>query len=141
MKCSKRVRVAIFIILPAGFAMAQEPGSAWNFPDFSASQIYVTPNYPSSKVHFSGSMLLVQRDRVSTLYALSSAKVYTTTTYPDGTRSCVAMETKDAHMVVPSPIAFLYYPNLKISAAGKETVENHPAQIKQGEVTGPEGVI
>jgi hypothetical protein len=141
MKLWNKGAALVAIILLAGLAVAQEPGGPWHFPDFSASQIYLTPNYPPATVSFSGSTLRVQRDRMVTLYALSLAKVYTITTYPDGSRSCVLMETKDAHMVVPSPLAFFYYPGLKLDSAGRETVESHPTQVKQGEVTGPDGLI
>src|SRR5260221_127799 len=114
----------------SGLAEAQE---AWNFPDFSANQIFQSRRAEMTmKVYRSGSSVRVERGgALTTLYAPASGMVYNLTVYPDQSRQCVAMKPEQAKML-PSPLELIQGRIVKRTAAGSEVVDGHPSKIENG---------
>lgn len=120
---------------------AQESAKAWDFPDFSAVQVFQSPNYPQMKVYRAGSNVRVERVGTTTLYALATAKTYTLTAYPGGGHSCVVMNPNQMHMALPSPVQLLLGANLKRTSEGEEVVEGHHCKVESVSARGPDGTI
>jgi hypothetical protein len=113
---------------------------AWNFPDFSATQVLESRKADiSMKVYRSGDSVRVDRSgALSTLYVPSKSKVYNLTTYPDHSHQCVVMKPEQAKML-PSPLELLQGSDIKRTAAGTEVVDGHPCKIENVLVTRPDG--
>jgi hypothetical protein len=132
-----RLAIAAFIVVCTTVAHGQ---AAWNFPDFSATQVFESRKAAMTmKVYSSGSNLRVERSSaLSTLYMPSSSKVFNFTTYPDNSRQCVAMKPEQAKML-PSPLELLQGSNLKRTPAGTEVVEGHTCTVEDVVVNRPDG--
>ena len=132
-----RLAIAAFIVVFATIAHGQ---AAWNFPDFSATQVFESRKAAMSmKVYSSGSNVRVERSSAqSTLYMPSSSKVYNFTVYPDNSRQCVAMKSEQAKML-PSPLELLQGSNLQRTPVGTEVVEGHTCKVEDVVVNRPDG--
>jgi hypothetical protein len=132
-----KLATAAFILLFGPLTHAQ---SAWNFPDFSATQVFPSKKADfAMKIYHSGTSVRIERSAaLSTLYMPSSSKVYNFTTYPDHSHQCVAMKPDQAKML-PSPLELLQGSNLKRTAIGTEDVEGHPTKVESVIVTRPDG--
>lgn len=120
---------------------AQGSGNTWNFPDFSALQVFQMPNYPQMKVYRAGSNVRVEKTGSTTLYVLATGKTYTLTTYPGGGRSCVVMNPNQLHMALPSPLQLLLGANLKRTPTGEEVFDGHHCKIESVSTTSLDGKI
>jgi hypothetical protein len=120
-----------------GFVNAQD---GWNFPDFSASQVFESRRADiAMKVYRSGSSVRVERSgALSTLYVPVKSEVYNLTVYPDHSRQCVAMKPEQAKML-PSPLELIQGKILKRIAAGSDVVEGHPVKVETVIVAQPDG--
>lgn len=136
-KVVTQLMIAAFVLASGALARPQD---AWNFPDFSATQVFDSLKADMSmKVYHSGNSLRVDRSAaISTLYVPSKGSVYNLTTYPDGSRQCVAMKPEQAKML-PSPLELLEGTDVKRTAVGSEVVEGHPCKIENVVVTSPDG--
>ncbi len=127
-----------------GFAIgapAQDPERAWDFPDFSATQVFSGTQQITMKVYRRGSMVRVERSKAwSTLYDPANSKAYNLTSYPDGSHQCVVMKTGEARMI-PSPLDLLNGPKVKRTADGTETLEGHSCKVEKAVVTRPDGKV
>jgi len=132
-----KVATAAFILMFSALVHAQ---SAWDFPDFSATQVLESRKADMSlKVYRSGTSVRIDRSpALSTLYIPAEKEVYNLTTYPDRSHQCVAMKPEQAKML-PSPLELLEGPELKRTDAGTETVEGHPCRIEDVTVTRLDG--
>jgi len=122
------------------FSVLAQSQTAWNFPDFSATQVFASRKADfSMKVYQSGDSVRVERNAaLSTLYVPSNGQVYNFTTYPDHSHQCVAMKSDQAKML-PSPLELLQGSTVKRTAVGTEVVEGHPSKIENVVVTRPGG--
>jgi hypothetical protein len=121
--------------------LAQNAERAWDFPDFSATQVFAGAMRVSMKVYRRGSMVRVERSKAwSTLYDPANSKAYNLTSYPDGSQQCVVMKTSEARMI-PSPLDLLNGSSVKRTAEGTETVEGHSCRVEKAVVTRPDGKI
>jgi hypothetical protein len=120
-----------------GFAHAQD---GWNFPDFSASQVFQSRRADiAMKVHRSGSSVRVERSgALSTLYVPAKSQVYNLTVYPDQSRQCVAMKPEQAKML-PSPLELIQGKIVKRTALGSDVVDGHPVKVENVTVAQPDG--
>jgi hypothetical protein len=120
-----------------GFVHAQ---NSFNFPDFSASQVFQSRKADiTMKVYRSGSSVRVERSgALSTLYVPAKSEVYNFTVYPDHSRQCVAMKPEQAKML-PSPLELIQGKILKRTAAGSDMVEGHPVKVEAVTVAQPDG--
>lgn len=132
-----RITITAFLLAAAALAHGQD---AWNFPDFSATQVFESRKTTfSMKVYLSGSSVRVERSAaISTLYVPSKSKVYNFTTYPDQSHQCVVMKPEQAKML-PSPLELLEGSGLKRTPAGEEAVEGHPCKVENIVATQPDG--
>lgn len=122
-------------------AAAQDAEHAWDFPDFSATQVFAGSMHVSMKVYRRGGMVRVERSKAwSTLYDPANSKAYNLTSYPDGSHQCVVMKTSEARMI-PSPLDLLNGPTVKRTAEGTETVDGHSCKVEKAVVTRPDGKI
>src|SRR5262245_37436624 len=99
MRLSKHVSlIALVITSAATFLCAQGSQNPWNFPDFTATQVYPSPQYNiSTKLYRSGSDVRVEKNAaMTTLYKSASSEVYDLLVYPDGSRQCVLMTPDQA---------------------------------------------
>ncbi len=121
----------------SGRADAQD---AWNFPDFSANQVFQSRRAEMTmKVYRSGSSVRVERGgALATLYAPASGMVYNLTVYPDQSRQCVAMKPEQAKML-PSPLELIQGRIVKRNTVGSESVDGHPSKIETVAVMGADG--
>jgi hypothetical protein len=91
------------------------------------------------KVYRSGSSVRVEMTAtITTLYMPASHKVYSLTTYPDGSHQCVVMRPDQAGMM-PSPLELLFGTKVKKTPAGTEVVEGHKCKVEIAVVTEPDG--
>jgi hypothetical protein len=129
--------VITFMLTFGALAHGQD---AWDFPDFSATQVFQSSKADMAmKVYRSGSSVRVDRSAaMSTLYVPSSSKVYNLTTYPDTSHQCVGMKPEQARML-PSPLELLEGPVVKRTSVGAEVVEGHACQVENVVVTRPDG--
>ena len=113
---------------------------AWNFPDFSATQIFQSRKADlAMKVYLSGSSVRIDRSgALSTLYVPAASEVYNLTIYPDNSHQCVAMKPQQARML-PSPLELLQGKILKRTAEGSEVVEGHTSNVETVVVARPDG--
>jgi hypothetical protein len=120
-----------------GFLHAQD---SWNFPDFSATQVFESRKMDlTMKVYRSGSSVRIERNgMLSTLYMPASSKVYNLTVYPDHSRQCVSMKPEQAKML-PSPLELIQGKIVKRTALGSEVVEGHNCKVENVTVTRPDG--
>jgi hypothetical protein len=120
-----------------GFVHAQ---NGWNFPDFSASQVFQSRKADiAMKVYRSGSSVRVERSgAISTLYVPANSEVYNFTVYPDHSRQCVAMKPEQAKML-PSPLELIQGKILKRTTVGTDVVEGHAVKIETVTVLQPDG--
>lgn len=132
-----KVTITAFVLTSSLLAHGQ---SAWNFPDFSATQVLESRKADiSTKVYRAGDRVRVDRSgALSTLYVPSKGKVYNLTTYPDHSHQCVVMKPEQAKML-PSPLELLQGADIKRTAAGTEVVDGHPCNIEKVVVTRPDG--
>jgi len=124
-------------VILGGLANAQE---TWNFPDFSANQVFQSRRAEMTmKVYRSGSVVRVERGgALTTLYAPASGMVYNLTVYPDQSRQCVAMKPEQAKML-PSPLELIQGRIVKRNTVGSEAVDGHPSKIEAVAVVGADG--
>src|SRR5437588_6599317 len=124
-------------LILGGLANAQD---AWNFPDFSANQVFQSRRADlTMKVYRSGSSVRLERgSALTTLYTPASRKVYNLTVYPDQSRQCVAMKPEQAKML-PSPLELIQGRIVKRTAAGSEVVDGHPSKIENVTVVEADG--
>jgi hypothetical protein len=134
-----KVTITAFVLTSSLIAHGQ---GAWNFPDFSATQVLESRKADiSMKVYLAGDSVRVERSgALSTLYVPSNSKVYNLTTYPDRSHQCVVMKPEQARML-PSPLELLQGSDIKRTAAGTEIVDGHPCKIENVLVTRPDGKI
>lgn len=140
MRLSKIVVVVSSIASLTMFAHAQESRNAWNFPDFTATQVYQSPKgLMPMKVYRSGSSVRVDMTHTrARLYVPLSNKEYDLTVYPDGTHQCVVMKPDQSGML-PSPLALLFGTKVTRTPAGTEVIEGHNCKIENVVVTRPSG--
>ena len=133
----RKVTITAFTLTSSLIAHGQ---NAWNFPDFSATQVLESRKADiSMKVYSAGDNVRVERSgALSTLYMPSKSKVYNLTTYPDHSHQCVVMKPEQARML-PSPLELLQGSDVKRTAAGTEVVDGHPCKIEKVVVTRPDG--
>ena len=136
---SKQFAIAIIIVIFASLAWGQD---TWDFPDFSATQVFQSNKADMAmKVYRSGSSIRVERSAsMSTLYMPANGSIYSFTVYPDKSRQCVAMKPKQARML-PSPLEMLQGKILKRTPAGNEVVEGHNCKVETVVVSRPDGKI
>jgi len=129
--------ITVFVLACGALGHGQE---AWNFPDFSATQVFESQKANlSMKVYRSGASVRVKRsEALSTLYEVAESKVYNLTTYPDHSHQCVVMKPQQAKML-PSPLELLQGSDLKRTTVGTEVVEGHPCKIENVTVRRPDG--
>lgn len=120
-----------------GFVQAQ---SGWNFPDFSAKQVFQSRRAEiAMKVYRSGSRVRVERSgALSTVYMPATSRVYNLTVYPDHSRQCVSMKPDQARML-PSPLELIQGKILKRTVVGSDVVEGHSVRVERVVVTQPDG--
>jgi hypothetical protein len=133
----RKVTIMAFVLTSSLIAHGQ---SAWNFPDFSATQFLESRKADiSMKVYRARDSVRVERSgALSTLYMPSKSMVYNLTTYPDHSHQCVVMKPEQAKML-PSPLELLLGSDMKRTAAGTEVVDGHPCNIEKVVVTRPDG--
>ncbi|MBV9301118.1 MAG: hypothetical protein JOY62_12180 [Acidobacteriaceae bacterium] len=139
-KFGKAALTFLPVLALATHLRAQTSDNAWEFPDLTATQVFHMAKYDMTmKVYRSGSSVRVERSpAITTLYAPASGKVYSLTTYPDGTHQCVVMRTDQAKML-ESPLELLYGSKVKRTPAGTEVVEGHTCKVEIADVTRPDG--
>jgi len=122
------------------FGSLMQAQSAWNFPDFSATQVFHSGKADiTMKVYRSGASVRVDRSgALSTVYVPANSKVYNLTVYPDGSRQCVSMNPEQAKML-PSPLELTEGKILKRTALGSEVVEGHNSRVETVVVLRPDG--
>jgi hypothetical protein len=132
-----RITTTAFALTAGALAHGQ---NAWNFPDFSATQVFESQKANMSmKVYLSGSSVRVERTAtISTLYVPSKSKVYDLTVYPDHSHQCVVMKPEQAGML-PSPLELLQGSDVERTLVGSEVVEGHPTKVEDVVVTQPDG--
>jgi hypothetical protein len=132
----KKFAAGLVLVLCAFIAKAQDSGSPWNFPDFSAIQISGGERRPlPMKVYWSGESLRIEKTpALADLFSSANGKVYRLTVYPDKSRQCVVMTSQQAKML-PSPLQLLQGTNVKRTPAGTETVEGHSCKVELVSVT------
>ncbi len=102
----------------------------WDFPDFTANQIFPSNYNMSMKVYRSGPNVRMDRSAAwSTLYLNSSHKIYNLTSYPDGSHQCVVLRPDQVKML-PSPLELLNGIKVKRTPAGTEVVEGHTCKVE-----------
>jgi hypothetical protein len=128
------------LLVVSGALAAQDTQDPWQFPDFSATQIFRTTKYDiSMKVFRSGSSVRVERtSAIGTLYMPKQNKVYNLTSYPDGSRQCVVMSPDQAKML-PSPLELLNGTLVKRTPAGREVIDGHQCKVEVAVVTRADG--
>jgi len=136
-KISRRVMVTGFVLISGVLSHAQ---SSWNFPDFSATQVFESRKINASmKVYRSGDSVRADRTgALSTLYVASNSRVYNLTTYPDHRHQCVVMKAEQAKML-PSPLELLQGSNVTRTDVGRDTLEGHPCKVEKVIVTRSDG--
>ena len=120
-----------------GLVQAQE---SWNFPDFSANQVFQSRRADiAMKIYRSGSSVRVERSgALSTLYVPAKSEVYNLTVYPDQSRQCVAMKPEQAKML-PSPLELIQGKILKRTAVGSDVVDGQSVKVEDVTVAQPDG--
>lgn len=142
MKLSRTVAMMAVVALWAIPAHAQESGNAWSFPDFSAVQVFESPNYAPMKVYRSGSSVRIDMNAaMTTLFVRATSKVYDLTVYPDGSRGCIVMKPDQPSRMAANPLRLLFGANLKRTPAGEEVVEGHHCKVENVSTAGPDGKI
>jgi len=121
---------------------AQKAIVPWDFPDFSATQVFPFATYDMTmKVYRSGSSVRMERSPAwSTLYVPAIGKIYNLTTYPDGSHKCVVLRPDQVKMM-PSPLELLNGNNVKRTPAGTEVVEGHTCKVEDVVVTRADGQV
>jgi hypothetical protein len=129
--------IGILVLLFSSLVYGQD---AWDFPDFSATQVLQSSQADMSmKVYRLGSSVRIERSgALSTLYVPAKGKVYNFTVYPDHSRQCVAMNPQQARML-PSPLELLQGKNLKRTPAGTQVAEGHSCTVENVVVTQADG--
>ena len=129
--------IGMFVIVFGTVAQGQQ---GWNFPDFSATQVFVSRNVEvTMKIYRSGSSVRVEHTgALSTLYVTAASKVYNLTTYPDKSQQCVSMTPKQSG-TIPSPLELIQGRILKRTVVGSEVVEGHRTKVETVLVAGPDG--
>ncbi len=132
-----KVVVVISLVAPACFSQAQDN---WNFPDFSAKQVFQSGGAKvAMKVYRSGTRVRMETSStIATLYDPAGNHVYRLTAYPNGRRACVVMTLAQAQML-PSPLELLFGTKVKRTPAGTEVVEGHACDVEEVEVTTVDG--
>src|SRR5262245_8235095 len=137
MRLSRSTAMLISILLSFPIlACAQNGENPWNFPDFSATQVFPSPQYErSTKVFRSGTSVRSETtSALATLFTLDTNKAYNLTVYPGGSSTCV-VGTPDQAMGMPSPLSMLFGTNVKRVLVGREVVEGHNSRVETVVVT------
>ena len=136
-KVLSRITMTMLALAAGALAHGQ---NAWNFPNFSATQVFESHKAGiSMKVFLSGSSVRVERTKtIATLYVPSASKVYDLMVYPDHSHQCVVMKPEQARML-PSPLELLQGSDVKRTSVGSEVVEGHPTKVEDAVVTRPDG--
>ena len=135
----KAAAIAVLALAPATHLHAQAAENGWNFPDFSATEVFRTPAYDINlKISRSGSRIRVDKDDAISILYVSLDKVYSLTGYPDGSHQCVVMKPDQPHGL-PSPLELLNGTKVKRSPAGTEVVEGHKCNVETAVVTRADG--
>jgi hypothetical protein len=134
------VTLALGVAFSAVVTQAQDSSNVWNFPDFTATQVFRGGiNAMPAKVYLSGSSVRIDtNDKIATLYVLSDNKAYSLTTYPNGRQGCIVAKPEQA-MGLPTPLEFLFGVKVTRSPAGTEVIEGHNCKIENVEVTRADG--
>ena len=136
--------VAAVMVLVASVAptRAQNGVVPWDFPDFSATQVFPFATYDMTmKVYRSGPSVRMERSPAwSTLYMPVTGKIYNLTTYPDGSHKCVVLRPDQVKML-PSPLELLNGNKVERTSAGTEVVEGHTCKVEDVVVTRADGQI
>lgn len=134
------VAAAIVLASTVTLMCAQNGVVAWDFPDFSATQVFHFATYDMTmKVYRSGSSVRMERSAAwSTLY--TPFKIYNLTSYPDGSHQCVVLRPDQVRMM-PSPLELLNGTKVERTPAGTEVVEGHSCKVENVVVTRPDGKI
>ncbi|MGC2108719.1 MAG: hypothetical protein WA655_04335 [Candidatus Korobacteraceae bacterium] len=129
--------VVAALLASASFVHAQ---NAWNFPDFSARQVFLRGKLEiSMNVYRAGSRVRVETSpAIATLYEPANNRVYRLSLYPNGRRSCVVMTVAQAQML-PSPLELLFGEKVKRTPVGTDTVDGHACDVEDVEVTTADG--
>ena len=92
-----QVLLGIFFLVFGTVAQGQQ---AWQFPDFTATQVFSSRNADvTMKVYRSGSSVRVEHSKaLSTLYVTATSTAYNLTVYPDKSRQCVAQRFPASHI-------------------------------------------
>src|SRR5437763_1445585 len=132
-----QVLLGIFFLVFGTVAQGQQ---AWQFPDFTATQVFSSRNADvTMKVYRSGSSVRVEHSKaLSTLYVTATSTAYNLTVYPDKSRQCVSMTRRQAG-TIPSPLELIQGKILKRSVVGSEIVEGHPTRVESVVVARPDG--
>lgn len=133
-------RTLILASFPFFFGTLVYAQDTWNFPDFSATQVFQSRRADMSmKVYRSGSSVRIDRSgALSTLYVPANSKVYNLTTYPDHSHQCVSMKPEQAKML-PSPLELIQGKIVKRTAEGSEVIDGHTTTVENVSVLRPDG--
>jgi hypothetical protein len=138
---SKIAKFAAVILLGCASTLARaqsaptNEGVQWDFPDFTANQIFPSSHNMSMEVYRSGPNVRMDRSAAwSTLYLNSTHKIYNLTSYPDGSHQCVVLRPDQVKML-PSPLELLNGTKIKRTPAGTEVAEGHTCKIENVVVT------
>ncbi len=137
-------RIGVVILLFASAASsgqntASAQNAAWNFPDFSASQVFAMPNLPMMKIYRSGLHIRIDNPPFTTLYAHDKGQIYMLTAYPGAGISCSTTAVEHTGMMIPTPLEYIFRPGAKrISLPGTEVIDGHPARIEKVVSKGPD---
>jgi hypothetical protein len=143
---SRGFRSLIFLFSFASLCCAQDSraasqaANAWDFPDFSATQIFggKTSDMPM-KVYRSGSSVRVERSgALSTLYIPAEGMVYNFTTYPDQSHQCTRMKPQQAKML-PSPLELIQGVSVQRTPIGTDEKQGHPCKVETVVATQSDG--
>jgi len=136
--------VAAVMVLVASVTptRAQNGVVPWDFPDFSATQVFPFATYDMTmKVYRSGSSVRMERSPAwSTLYMPATGRIYNLTTYPDGSHKCVVLRPDQVRML-PSPLELLNGSKVERTQAGSGVVEGHTCKVEDVVVTRADGQI
>lgn len=139
-----RRTAGVLLILGAcgSILLAQEPSTAFNFPDFTAIQKIGTGSKALlMKVYFSGSTVRVESTpTISNLFVTSTGKVYRLVTYPDKGKSCVVMR-RDQERFMASPLEMLQGTKVERTPAGTDVVDGHKCRVEDVVVTRADGKV
>jgi hypothetical protein len=129
---------ATALTLAAPMTRAEEKVIPWEFPDFSATQVFQMANFGvPMKVYRAGTSVRMERSAAwSTLY--TPYHIYNLTSYPDGSKQCVVMRPEQVKLL-PSPLELLNGTKVHRTLEGTDVVEGHRCKVEKVVVTRPDG--